>query len=133
MKKVFAILLVLALILSSFAFAADDSWDFSLAKKSGGYTGTKLKRTGDGVNGSFKTSGGGTHSMYYQIRKHTGWEASNYLNTKAAGTFSLSYMKDGYGNSRGQENVKYKLRVAHRSQCTCKNGTASLTISNLNP
>ena len=127
MKKVFAILLVLALILSSFAMASSKT--LSMKKSTGKYhPETKTKFTTDGTNGSVTTSGAGSHSMYYQIRKHTGWEASNYLNTKASGTFALTYMKDGYGNSRGQQNVDYKLRVAHRSQCTCKNGTATVTV-----
>lgn len=126
MKKVFAVLLVLALILSSFAMA--DGWTLSIKKKNGTYTpGTKTKLT-TGANASVTTSGAGTHSMYYQIRKSTGWEATEYHNTKGDASFSLKYMLDGYGNSRGQKDVDYKLRVAHRSQCTCNNGTAKVTV-----
>ncbi|MBO7421831.1 MAG: hypothetical protein J6T99_00395 [Oscillospiraceae bacterium] len=126
MKKVFAILLVLALILSSFAMA--DGWTLSIKKKNGTYTGTKTKLTSNWTSASVTTSGAGSHSMYYQVRKYTGWEATEYHNTKGNASFSLSYMPDGNGNSRGQKNTDYKLRVAHRSQCSCNNGTAKVTV-----
>lgn len=66
--------------------------------------------------------------MYYQIHKANGGAATVYKNTSGTGTYTLSYEKDGYGNSLGRNGYDYRLRVAHRSQCSCTSGYATVKV-----
>ena len=118
-KKMISGLLVLALCLSSAAFAGQK---FSFPDKSGKYgKETQIKTTATGTKGSVRVeSNSAKHSMYYQIHKYKGGAASVYKNTTASsGSYSLSYKKDGYGNSLGRKGYQYRLRIAHRRQCAC--------------
>lgn len=124
-KKIISGLLVLALCLSSAAFAGQT---FSFTDKSGQYGNVhKTKTTATGTKGSVSIeANSANHSMYYQIHKANGGAASVYKNTTAgSGSYSLSYNKDGHGNSLGRKGYKYRLRIAHRRQCTCTDCNAS--------
>lgn len=127
MKKVLSFVLVFAIVLGSCSLA--DTLAFT--SKTGMYAPTTLtKENSTGSNASITVSANaGGHSMYYQVRKPNGVEASNYHNTKKTGTFSVSYKTDGYGESMGRYGYSYVLRVAHRKQCTCSGGSATVTVS----
>lgn len=130
MKKFLSILLVLCLVVASTALAET----LSFTGKTGDYSGVKPKSTATGTAGNVNISTNqGNHSMYYQIRKTDGVAASEYKNTSAATSFSLSYKNDGYGMSLGRNNSPYKLRVAHRSQCYCDASTEFHVTFSWNP
>ena len=129
MKKLFSILLVLALLLSAFALAEPDLVSFT--SKKGPYAPTHhLKENAIGspasINVAANTEG---HSMYYQVHKGNGGAASNYRNTSGTGGFSVTYKNDGNGQSLGRTGYDYRLRVAHRTQCSCTSGNASIKVS----
>lgn len=116
MKKFLSILLILCLVVASTALA--DSLSFKA--KTGQYTGTVSKATATGVAGWVDvTQNNDAHSMYYEIRKTDGVAASDYKNTTAETRITLPYDTDGNGMSLGRNGYNYKLRVAHRSQCSC--------------
>lgn len=127
MKKLISVLLVLAIFVTTAAMAADT---LSFTSKTGKYAPTiKTKSNSTGSNGSVNvTANAGSHSMYYQIHKANGGAATEYYNTKSTGTHALAYDTDGYGESLGRNGYSYRLRVAHRSQCTCSSGAATVTV-----
>ncbi len=127
MKKLLSVLMVLALIVSSVAFAADY---LSLQKEEGDYADTNhTKNSPTGSDGSVTIrSNPNRHSMFYQIHKANGGAASEYKNKTTTGTYPLEYKSDGYGNSLGRQGYSYRLRVAHRSQCTCAGGAAKVEV-----
>lgn len=136
MKKLFSILLVLALCVSIFA-AASAAVTLNFTEKKGMYAtglGNKTKTSSTGTAGSvdIATNPDG-HSMYYQIHKANGGEASKYVNTTGTGEKPLPYKNDGNGNSLGRYNYSYRLRVAHRSQCTCSSGSATISVNDFTP
>ena len=122
MKKYISALLVLVLLVTTAAFASES---LSFKTKSGQYGKTVTeKNTSTGTSGSVTViSNPNGHSMYYQIHKANGGAATVYRNTTGTGTYSLSYNKDGNGNSLGRNGYEYRLRVAHRRQCKCEEGT----------
>jgi len=124
-KKLSSIILILCLIMGTVAF----SETLTYATKKGQYASTKTKTTGIGTDATVDiTSNSGKHSMYYQVRKPSGYECSNYLNTNQVKEISLSYRLDGNGESLGRTGYQYKLRVAHRTQCSCS-GAASVSLT----
>lgn len=126
MKKIVSLLLILALFATTIAFASDT---LSFTSKSGKYAPTIKEKLGAiGSNGSVTISSNNGHSMYYQIHKGNGGAATEYKNTKSTGTYALQYNRDGYGESLGRTGYSYRLRVAHRSQCTCTSGTARVEV-----
>ena len=127
MKKTVSLLLVVTLLLTVVAFASDT---VSFTSKSGKYAPTiKTKTSSIGANGEVCIEkNAGSHSMYYQIHKSTGGAATQYFNTKSTGTYPLEYNNDGYGESLGRTGYTYRLRVAHRSQCTCTSGKATVEV-----
>ena len=127
MKKGICFVLLLALLVTTVAFAADT---LSFSSKTGKYAPTiKAKASATGSSGSVTvSSNAGGHSMYYQIHKANGGAATVYKNTSGTGTYTLSYEKDGYGNSLGRNGYNYRLRVAHRSQCSCTSGSAVVKV-----
>lgn len=127
MKKGICFVLVLALLVTAVAFAAEE---LSFDSKTGTYADAiKPKTSATGSSGSVTVSSNeGGHSMYYQIHKANGGAATVYKNTSGTGTYTLSYEKDGYGNSLGRNGYSYRLRVAHRSQCSCTSGSAVVEV-----
>ena len=122
MKKVFCLIFAIALILSSVA-VADSSYHHKFTSKSGYDVITTDKISGVGVSAKVEQiSGCDGHSMYYQVRRGN-VQSSEYAIKKGNGSVSMAYKKDGNGESFGRTGYKYKLRVAHRTQCTCKNGS----------
>lgn len=128
MKKGVCFLFVIALLVSSFAIADYQMMVFK--SKTGQYfPTTKIKTTSTGTSGQVDNYFcSGNHSMYYQIRKTNGVEASNYVIFKGTGSRPLTYKRDGYGESMGRYGYSYRLRVAHRSQCTCNGGEIDVMI-----
>ncbi|MBQ8615923.1 MAG: hypothetical protein IJ418_00270 [Clostridia bacterium] len=130
MKKFLSILLILCLVVASTALAET----LSFTAKTGDDSAIKTKSTATGTAGNVSiTTNEGSHSMYYQIRKTDGVAASEYKNTSAETSFSLSYKDDGYGMSLGRNNYSYRLRVAHRSQCSCDASNEFDVVFSWNP
>jgi len=122
MKKVFCLIFAIALILSSVAIA-DTSYGHKFTAKNGADVATTKKFSGVGVNAKVEDiSGCAGHSMYYQVRRGN-VQSSEYAIKKGNGSVSMAYKKDGNGESFGRTGYEYRLRVAHRTQCTC-NGKA---------
>ena len=88
MKKCICFVLVLALLVTTVAFAADT---LSFSSKTGKYAPTiKTKTSATGSSGSVTaSSNAGGHSMYYQIHKANGGAATVYKNTSGTGTYTL--------------------------------------------
>lgn len=126
MKRLISVLLVLSLFVTVVAFASDE---FEAVKGTGDYAHTSLYKTSSTGSNGYVTcdENSKAHSMYYQIHKASGGAASEYYNTTSKFTdHPLKYNKDGYGNSLGRNGYEYKLRVAHRSQCSCDAGTTAV-------
>lgn len=121
MKKILSVVLVLCLVLASCASAyATVAYTSGIAKGNGYTTSGVVKSSGIGVNASVSIlQNPGSHSIYYQVRKSSGYACTPSKNSSASsGSISLAYNLDGYGESLGRTGYSYNLRIAHRSQCT---------------
>lgn len=127
MKKFLSCVLALTIICTMAGFAGEI---LEFESKKGMYSPkTKTKQSSTGTAGSVKIEENvDGHSMYYQIHKANGGAASEYKNTTSTGTYTLKYDNDGNGESLGRNNYEYRLRVAHRSQCKCTSGCATVTV-----
>lgn len=127
MKKFLSCVLALTIICTMAGFAGEI---LEFESKKGMYSPkTKTKQSSTGSAGSVTVDANeNEHSMYYQIHKANGGAASEYKNTKGTGTYTLTYKNDGNGESLGRNGYEYRLRVAHRSQCTCTGGSATVEV-----
>lgn len=129
MKKVFCLIFAIALILSSIAIA-DSSYSKSFKAKTGKDVVTTEKLSDIGANAKVENiSGCAGHSMYYQVRRGN-VQSSKYAILKGNGSVSMAYEREngGTGPSFGRTGYSYRLRVAHRTQCTC-DGKKTFTAS----
>lgn len=133
MKKVFCLIFAIALILSSVAIAEPAHYSHTFTAKDGYNVATAEKESGVGVSAKVENIGGcNGHSMYYQVRKGN-VQSSEYAIKKGNGSVSMAYKKDGNGESLGRTGYSYRLRVAHRTQCTCKKGTSVTASGSFRP
>ncbi len=129
MKKFFCFILFLSVLVGSVAIA--DYYTLSFTAKNGKYSPVeivKMNYNGSNARVSINYVSSNSHSMYYQIRKISGAEATEYKIKKGTGSLSLAYGEDGHGETLGRNGYWYKLRVAHRSQCKCTSGRATVSV-----
>lgn len=119
MKKVFSLLLLIALFVGLFVLGASAaSWAApSFSPGDSTQTGNEKKTNATGTAANVNISSQ-TKQWIYRIRKNDGVFASDQLRFPSTGSHSLGYNLDGYGNSLGRNGYEFRLNVAYYSQAS---------------